>query len=402
MDIVCFNCKHDNPIGSKFCNKCGIQLPLTCPHCGNSNNLPEAVYCNQCGLQVKKKPHVKYGGDGFLQGEKSQPNQYNYNGFHEYSLPEYNFKIRCHPEWEKTDKEELKNLLDELGINDSTYVVIFKPSIYHLHSSISHSLIIHVFDFSATYSLRDCVAIQIRDLKQDYPDFLLDNSKSLVINGKTWHWLSYHIKGYPHLRVFTFSENKLYFMRFTSEPDEYTEFLPILESMIDSFEFIYSTRLDDVESSRSQDMTIKGDFIEFSDFILRFKINYPTSWVKMIKPDEKNVVYFQKLQPTSNDIPASFVITVVDLSVPMSDTNKNLDELKKKAFKELNVEEEVSTTLGGLPASQFRSKTEGLNRLSIICENSSKIYVLTYLASPDSYIENFMAAEQMISSFEFL
>jgi hypothetical protein len=122
----------------------------------------------------------------------------------------------------------------------------------------------------------------------------------------------------------------------------------------------------------------------------------------MIKPDEKNVVYFQKLQSTSDDIPASFIISVVDLSVKMSDTNNNLDEGKKKAFKELNVEEEVSTTLGGLPAFQVRSKTDGLNRLSIICENYSKIYVLTYLASSDSYIENFMAAEQMISSFEFL
>jgi hypothetical protein len=293
-------------------------------------------------------------------------------------------------------------LLDDLGINDSTYVVIFKPSIYHLHTSILNSLIIHVFDFSATYSLRDYVSIQIRDLKQDYPDFLLDNSKPLVINEKTWHWLSYHIKGYPHLRVFTFSENRLYDMRFTSEPDEYTEFLPILESMIDSFEFIYSTRLDDVESSRSQNMTIKGDFIEFSDSTLRFKINYPISWIKTTKPDKKNLVYFQKLESNSNDILASFIISVVDLTVKNSNTNENLDEQKKKLFKDLNVEDEVLTTLDGLPASQIDYKLNGINYLAIICVNSSKAYILSYMASPDNYVENFMTAEQMIGSFEFL
>lgn len=400
--IICFNCKKDNPAGAKFCNKCGTRFPLKCPNCNNSNNFPDAVYCNDCGVQIKNEKPTGYGEVAYSQLENTHSRQSNIDDYDEYSLPEYNFKIRYHPEWEKTDGEDLRYLLNEEEIDPQFFVAIFKPSIYHLHSSISNALIIHVFDAPVKVFLRDYATIQIRNLKQDHPDFSLEKSNSLVINGKTWHHMSFFMGGFHHLRVFTFSENKLYMMRFFSTPHEYDEYVSVVESMIRSFEFIYSPRLGEADDSQSQEMTVKNGFVEFSDSKLRFKINYPTSWIKMINSDENNVFYFQKLHHQSEGIKPSIVINVVDFSIMVSDTSNSLDEQKEKAFKELNIKEKVSTTLGGLPATQIRSKEKGFNRLSIICENYSKLYFLTYLASPDSFDENFMTAEQIISSFEFL
>lgn len=117
-----------------------------------------------------------------MQLEDSQARQFNIDNYNEYSLPEYNFKIKYHPDWEKTDGEDLRILLDEEGFSDLSCVVIFKPSIYYLHSSILNSLIIQVFDSSEKYSLRDYAAIQIRELKQKYPDSSIDKSNSLVIS----------------------------------------------------------------------------------------------------------------------------------------------------------------------------------------------------------------------------
>ncbi len=95
---MCISCEGDNPMGSKYCNKCGIQFPLICSHCGNSNNLPEAIYCNQCGLQVSKEKPMEYGEDVSLQLENFQLKQFNIKDYNEFSLPEYNFKIKYHPE----------------------------------------------------------------------------------------------------------------------------------------------------------------------------------------------------------------------------------------------------------------------------------------------------------------
>lgn len=105
--------------------------------------------------------------------------------------------------------------------------------------------------------------------------------------------MSYFVGAVHHLRVFTYSENKLHTMRFFSTLDEYDEYISIVESIISSFKFIYSSRLDETENSRSQEMIVRNGFIEFSDSILRFKFSYPTSWIKMTRPEEKNLIFFK-------------------------------------------------------------------------------------------------------------
>ena len=67
--------------------------------------------------------------------------------------------------------------------------------------------------------------------------------------------------------------------------------------MINSSEFIYSLGSDLTGNSDLQGKNIKGDFIEFNDSSLRFKIDYPVVWIIKRELNGKNVVYFQSLLP---------------------------------------------------------------------------------------------------------
>jgi class 3 adenylate cyclase/tetratricopeptide (TPR) repeat protein len=46
--MVCPNCGHDNPTGTKFCGECGRALAVTCPNCSAANP-PDNKFCGECG-----------------------------------------------------------------------------------------------------------------------------------------------------------------------------------------------------------------------------------------------------------------------------------------------------------------------------------------------------------------
>ena len=57
------------------------------------------------------------------------------------------------------------------------------------------------------------------------------------------------------------------------------------------------------------------------------------------------------------------MISVVDLVVKISHSNDTPAEIRRKLFEDLNIKEELSTTLDGLPASQIEFKVNGINYL---------------------------------------
>lgn len=71
-EVICKNCQTANPLGSKFCNRCGERLPLStkilCPHC-NTPNPRNHLYCDNCGRRLSEetlpeepKPEEKQSG----------------------------------------------------------------------------------------------------------------------------------------------------------------------------------------------------------------------------------------------------------------------------------------------------------------------------------------------------
>ena len=57
--ITCRNCRTVNPLGSKFCNNCGTQMPpqttQTCANCGMANP-QNRLYCDNCGHRLGRVP----------------------------------------------------------------------------------------------------------------------------------------------------------------------------------------------------------------------------------------------------------------------------------------------------------------------------------------------------------
>src|SRR6185503_3152562 len=54
----CVNCESDNPEGAKFCNECGVPLPLTCAACGTKNPTG-AKFCHECGTSLTGQFRVR-------------------------------------------------------------------------------------------------------------------------------------------------------------------------------------------------------------------------------------------------------------------------------------------------------------------------------------------------------
>ncbi|MBK9052541.1 MAG: zinc ribbon domain-containing protein [Chloroflexi bacterium] len=72
--INCRNCNNVNPLGSKFCNHCGTQLPpqttQICASCGTTNP-QNRLYCDNCGNRLGKPVNIP--GEEKSGGEISSP-----------------------------------------------------------------------------------------------------------------------------------------------------------------------------------------------------------------------------------------------------------------------------------------------------------------------------------------
>src|SRR5690349_23450317 len=50
--MQCPRCRHENPLGMKFCGECAAPLSATCPSCGAANP-PEHKFCGQCAASLR-------------------------------------------------------------------------------------------------------------------------------------------------------------------------------------------------------------------------------------------------------------------------------------------------------------------------------------------------------------
>jgi ribosomal protein L40E len=52
VEMHCSKCGIENPVGKKFCGKCGARLAARCPKCGGENP-PENTFCGECGTPLE-------------------------------------------------------------------------------------------------------------------------------------------------------------------------------------------------------------------------------------------------------------------------------------------------------------------------------------------------------------
>jgi hypothetical protein len=131
---------------------------------------------------------------------------------------------------------------------NNTIVGFFSPSKTGLHLENISGVIgqfvpyLDIFVFDAkNMSLAKIVGDRL-DRIRNYDYFVIDESKELVLKGGALaHILVYSttIGGhelFKKLQVYTVLNNKVYLITFTSQEDLFTNYLPIVQKMIDSFE----------------------------------------------------------------------------------------------------------------------------------------------------------------------
>jgi hypothetical protein len=223
--VICSQCKNENQEGSKFCNNCGAKLQNACPDCGKIN--PEkSVFCSQCGSNLS----LDVAEESRKTVVSSEPGIAEDN-FLEYVLLEYDIKIKYPTTWHRTEHDLKPPLVLAFSSSRETRSDRFLESI-----GIS---VLHVNDeLAKNLTPQRCADSTIQNFKEKNSDFVLLESKPTALGGLPAQQVVFAAGGRKYLYVFTPKANKVYFMLYVSLPEKYVKFLPIVEQMITSFEFI--------------------------------------------------------------------------------------------------------------------------------------------------------------------
>jgi eukaryotic-like serine/threonine-protein kinase len=95
---------------------------------------------------------------------------------------------------------------------------------------------------SKNISLNNITKIQIKNLTQNHPDFKLIESTESKIGGNSAHKIVFTATDYKKnerqaMQIWTLKGDKAYLITYKAEPGKYAKYLPIIQKMLDSFQF---------------------------------------------------------------------------------------------------------------------------------------------------------------------
>jgi hypothetical protein len=165
------------------------------------------------------------------------------NAFLTYENTTYGIRIQYPAGWQEGESNQTS---EDSVLN---YIVAFRSPKDRISDTVAENVIVSVENLPpeqnislAAYSTR-----QIADLTQFSPDFDLQQSIPTVLAGIPAHKVVFsetvqQQQTIKVMQVWTIKDNKAYIIAFAGEPAKYSYYLPTVEKMIDSFEFINSTR----------------------------------------------------------------------------------------------------------------------------------------------------------------
>lgn len=405
-NVVCKNCNRSNPKGSRYCNKCGVRILTPCANCGNTNNISDAAFCNQCGSKLSNETENSVIKDSLEHKLAYQNNSIN-NRFREYTLPEHNIKIKYPIEWEKIDKEGLNTFLQNPApkVDESRILVMFRSPQVNSSDTLIETLAISRHDPSINMTLENYLKLSLHDLHLSSSDFNLIENTKITLAGQPARRVTYESDGKKYLIFCTLLGNTFYTIMFISEITKYQEYIQIVETMIDSFEFTIIPN-----NQESAHKILQADTNEnFLDYISsehNIKIRYPSSWLKFDNPSDDITVGFQPLTDNASDHHKSVVtISIYDLKVNILNLKEYVDasiEGMRNLYEDFELSECSPITLGGYPAFQLEYTYGGLKHLTVMTVRKNKEFYIFYVSETKKYLRYLSVVEQMIISFEFL
>jgi hypothetical protein len=155
-----------------------------------------------------------------------------------YENPIYGIRIQYPSDWEK-----LEFIQGRSGFN---IIVIFRSPPENTSDAKLENLVIQVGNLpSENVSLAEVVSANINSLKQSLIDFELNESTTITIagGGNPAHKIVYTEREENNelskvMQVLMIKSDKIYLITYIAEQRKYDNYLPTIQNMIDSFEFI--------------------------------------------------------------------------------------------------------------------------------------------------------------------
>jgi eukaryotic-like serine/threonine-protein kinase len=153
----------------------------------------------------------------------------NINKFLTYQDPTLGIKIDYPAGWtHELHAGSIVTFLASLESDSNTYPAGLGIKIQHLKSK--------------NISLNNITKIQIKNLTQNHPDFKLIESTESKIGGNSAHKIVFTATDYKKnerqaMQIWTLKGDKAYLITYKAEPGKYAKYLPIIQKMLDSFQF---------------------------------------------------------------------------------------------------------------------------------------------------------------------
>jgi len=205
------------------------------------------------------------------------------------------------------------------------------------------------------------------------------------------------------LAVWSVADKNGYFVMFGAEPVKYSEYLPIFEKMLDSFELNKKLK-EDVELE-----LIFNDYTTYVDSVNEMKYDYPTQWSKLDLNAEGITSIITSPLEYYNDQYAETVVIGIE-EIPFS--LLNLEQYSELTIKNMasvpgfKIIEQADTTWANLPAKKLVfSQVEptyniDLTTLSVWTVKDDMAYFMALGAEPSKYSTYLPIFEKILSSFE--
>jgi eukaryotic-like serine/threonine-protein kinase len=154
----------------------------------------------------------------------------NNNNFIAYQDSTLGIKIDYPAGWtHELHAASLVTFLASLESDSNTYPAGLGVKVQHMKSS-------------KNISLNEITKVQIKNLTQDHPDFKLIESTDYKVGGNNAHKIVFTATDDKKnerkaMQIWTLRGDKAYLITYKAEPGKYSRYLPIIQKMVDSFQF---------------------------------------------------------------------------------------------------------------------------------------------------------------------
>lgn len=284
-------------------------------------------------------------------------------------------------------------------------VVLFVPSKSNSSQDIFRSpvgLKISVLN-SPLNNLSRYVTSTVGSLKRDILDFHLINSNPSVpfAGNNTAQSIAFTAAGEKNMAIFTLKSGMLYLVRyFASSEAEYSQYLPMIQKMIESFR-IMGLNTNNTSTSAINKVNQSENLLTYKNTTYGIELQYPSEWLIEQSNDPGIVVRFRSAMNNVISIWTRDLLTNANLD---NDVEVIVDSLRKSMTNFNLLGSNQTLIAGNNPAKIIlfiaKARQHDVQQMDIITIKGNKEYLITYAGIKERYTADLPNVQRMINSFK--